>query len=130
MHPFAAALVNDPMPVEEALEMVGLSDKAGQYPGKMSGGEQQRVCIARAIAKRPEILLCDEPTGALDPENSVRVMKILQNLVKEQHIAVVMITHNTAFSCLADHCVTMGAGEIIEDIRQPFPQFADSLELR
>lgn len=126
----AASLVNNPMPVEAALTMVGLADKAGRYPGKMSGGEQQRVCIARAIAKRPQILLCDEPTGALDPENSIRVMKILQDLVKEQHIAVVMITHNTAFRCLADHCVVMSAGNIVEDVRQPFPRYADSLQLR
>ena len=126
----AASLVNNPMPVEDALTMVGLADKAGNYPGKMSGGEQQRVCIARAIAKRPQILLCDEPTGALDPENSIRVMKILQDLVKEQHIAVVMITHNTAFRCLADHCIVMSAGCIVEDIRQPFPRYADSLQLR
>ena len=126
----AASLVNDPMPVEDALAMVGLAGKAERYPGKMSGGEQQRVCIARAIAKRPQILLCDEPTGALDPENSIRVMKILQDLVKEQHIAVVMITHNTAFRCLADHCVVMSAGSIVEDVRQPFPRYADSLELR
>lgn len=126
----AVALVNNPMPVEEALAMVGLAEKASKYPAKMSGGEQQRICIARAIAKRPQILLCDEPTGALDPENSVRVMKILQNLVKEQHIAVVMITHNTAFSCLADHCIIMSAGQVVEDVRQPFPQYADSLQLR
>lgn len=125
----AASLVNNPMPVEEALALVGLADKADRYPKKMSGGEQQRVCIARAIAKRPQILLCDEPTGALDPENSVRVMKLLQDLVKEQHIAVVMITHNTAFRCLADHCVVMSAGNIIEDIHQPFPKYANTLEL-
>lgn len=126
----AAALVRDSVPVEDTLTMVALTDKANHYPGKMSGGEQQRVCIARAIAKRPQILLCDEPTGALDPENSLRVMKILQGLVKEQHIAVVMITHNTAFRSLADHCVVMSAGEIIEDVHQPFPCGADSLQLR
>lgn len=125
----ASSLVKNPMPEAEALDMVGLSGKAGSYPGKMSGGEQQRVCIARAIAKRPQVLLCDEPTGALDPENSVRVMKILQDLVKEQHIAVVMITHNTAFSCLADHCITMSAGMIVEDHRQPFPLYAEKLQL-
>ncbi len=126
----AASLVNNPMPVETALTMVGLADKAERYPGKMSGGEQQRVCIARAIVKHPQILLCDEPTGALDPKNSIHVMKILQNLVKDQHIAVVMITHNTAFRCLADHCIVMSAGSIVEDVRQPFPRYADSLQLR
>lgn len=126
----AASLVRDPEPPENALATVGLAEKAKQYPGKMSGGEQQRVCIARAIAKHPRILLCDEPTGALDPENSVRVMKILQNLVKEQHIAVVMITHNTAFRSLADHCIVMSAGNVVEDVRQPFPLYADSLQLR
>lgn len=126
----AASLVKDPMPVADALSLVGLADKASSYPGRMSGGEQQRVCIARAIAKRPQLLLCDEPTGALDPENSIRVMKILQSLVKEQHIAVVMITHNTAFRCLADHCIVMSAGAVVEDVRQPFPLSAADLQLR
>lgn len=126
----AAALVRDSIPAEDALGMVALAEKADHYPGKMSGGEQQRVCIARAIAKRPRILLCDEPTGALDPENSLRVMKILKGLVEEQHIAVVMITHNTAFRSLADHCIVLSAGEIIEDVHQPFPCSADSLQLR
>ena len=126
----AASLVKDPMSAEEALGMVGLADKADAYPGKMSGGEQQRVCIARAIAKRPALLLCDEPTGALDPENSIRIMKILQDLVKKHHTAVVMITHNTSFSCLADHCVIMSAGRIVEEYRQPFPLYAEALRLR
>ena len=126
----AATLVQKPMSTEEALAMVGLSDKADQYPGKLSGGEQQRVCIARAIAKRPQILLCDEPTGALDPENAVRIMNILCELAKEKHVAVVMITHNTAFRDLANHCIVMSGGRIVEDVRQPFPLSVNHLELR
>lgn len=125
----AAALVQNPIPTEEALAMVGLSDKADSFPDKMSGGEQQRVCIARAIAKRPQILLCDEPTGALDPENAFLVMNILCKLVKEKHISVVLITHNTAFRCLADHCIVMSGGRVVEDIRQPFPFKIDRLVL-
>ena len=88
------------------------------------------MCIARAIAKHSLILLYDEPTGALDPENAVRVMCLLQRMVKEDGIAVVMITHNTDFSVLADHSILISAGRIIEDTRQPFPMSADGLMLR
>ncbi|MBQ0110032.1 MAG: ABC transporter ATP-binding protein [Clostridiales bacterium] len=126
----AASFVKSPMSPIEALSYVGLEDKAAEYPGKMSGGQQQRVCIARAISKRSRILLCDEPTGALDPENSIKVMCLLQKLVKEEGIAVVMITHNTAFSVLADHYVLMSDGKVIEDTRQPFPMSAEELKLR
>lgn len=125
----ATSLVEEPMPVEEALALVGLAEKADRYPGKMSGGEQQRVCIARAIAKRPQILLCDEPTGALDPGNARLVMKTLTDLVRKQHMAVVMITHNTAFRSLADHYIVMSAGRIEEDVRQPFPLPVEMLSL-
>lgn len=125
----ATSLVENPMPIYEALALVGLEDKGKKYPGEMSGGEQQRVCIARAIAKRSSLLICDEPTGALDLKNSLTVISILQNLVKQHGIPVIMITHNPAFSVIADHYILMSDGKIEEDLRQPFPLSADKLKL-
>ena len=80
----AASLVNNSLSVIEVLKMVGLEDKAKKYPSQLSGGEQQRVCIARALVKQASIIICDEPTGALDTENALRVVRLLQKLAKEQ----------------------------------------------
>ena len=126
----AASLVKDPLPVSEVLEMVGLSDKAGSYPSQLSGGEQQRVCIARALVKRAKILLCDEPTGALDTENAASIIKILKNIAKNNAIPVVVITHNPSLVVLADHCITISNGMVVEDILQPFAFPAEALKLR
>jgi putative ABC transport system ATP-binding protein len=82
----------DPMPAEEALELVGLADRMDHFPSQMSGGEQQRVAIARAIAKRPEILLCDEPTGALDSKTGVQVLKALHGINDRFGMTTVVIT--------------------------------------
>ncbi|MBQ0099181.1 MAG: ABC transporter ATP-binding protein, partial [Firmicutes bacterium] len=90
----SASLVKDPLSTEEVLKMVGLQDKAKFYPSQLSGGEQQRVCIARALVKRAKLLLCDEPTGALDTENAKQIILILKHIAKEQKIPVVVITHN------------------------------------
>lgn len=126
----ASSLVEGAYPAKQVLDMVGLSSKAKNYPGQMSGGEQQRVCIARALVKKPKLLLCDEPTGALDTENAIRVMEILQNLVKQHNIPVVMITHNPDFSSLADHYILMSNGKIVEDFRQPFVADAKNLNIQ
>ena len=124
----AAALVRNPLSVDEVLDMVGLKDKKKSYPNQMSGGEQQRVCIARALVKNPKLLLCDEPTGALDTENSKIIIKILQEISKNQGLPVVVITHNPTLTILADHCITISNGTVINDAYQPFPLSADSLE--
>ncbi len=126
----AASLVQNPVPVEEVLQMVGMEKMADRYPSQMSGGEQQRISIARALAKRSEVLICDEPTGALDPGNSKKVVTLLTKLVREQGASVIMITHNPAFSVLADRLILMSGGAIVDDIRQPFPLSADVLNLR
>lgn len=126
----AASLVDDPVSVDEVLKMVGMENKADRYPSQMSGGEQQRISIARALAKGSRVLICDEPTGALDPENSKRIAILLTKLVKEQGVSVIMITHNPAFSVLADRLIMMSSGTIMEDIRQPFPLPAEILNLR
>ena len=126
----ASALVEDPMDIDEALRLVGMEEKADRFPTQLSGGEQQRICIARALVKRSSVLICDEPTGALDPENSKKIIILLTRLVKEQHVPVIMITHNPAFSVLADRCILMSGGTILEDIRQPFPLPAELLSIR
>lgn len=126
----ASSLVKDSLDALDVLDMVGLKHKANSYPLELSGGEQQRVCIARALVKKPKLLLCDEPTGALDTDNAILVMKILKNVSKKQGIPVVMITHNPSFIVLADHCITMSNGTIIDDYLQPFSLNPEDLILK
>lgn len=126
----AAAMVKDPLSLKEVFEMVGLSDKMNSYPGQLSGGEQQRVCIARALVKKAKLLLCDEPTGALDSKNAENIMRIPQHIAKEHHIPVVVITHNPQLSVLADHYLFMSNGKIENEFYQPFPISADNLTLK
>lgn len=124
----AASLVKDPLTVEEVLEMVDLKGKENDYPNQLSGGEQQKVCIARALVKHSEVLLCDEPTGSLDSKNAMQIMKLLQNLAKEKGIPVVVITHNPNFVVMADHYIRLLNGEIIEDTLQPFALKAENIQ--
>lgn len=98
---------------ERALELVGLAGRMGHFPGQLSGGEQQRVSIARAIAKRPKVLLCDEPTGALDFETGIMVLEVLRQLHKEQGTSILLITHNQEISRIADMVIRMRSGEIV-----------------
>ena len=125
----AAALAADPLPIETVLKSVGLENKEKSYPYQMSGGEQQRLSIARALVKRPSLLLCDEPTGALDTRNALNVVTLLQQLARQQQIPVVMITHNPAFSALADHCLLMSNGTIVEDRLRLFSLSAERLTI-
>ena len=101
-----------PMAAGQALELVGLADRAGHYPAQLSGGEQQRVAIARALAKNPKLLLCDEPTGALDDTTGKQVLKILQDLSREKGMTVVIITHNSAITEMADRVVKVKSGTV------------------
>lgn len=117
----AAALAKNKESSEDLLTQVGLKDRMTSSPSKMSGGEQQRVSIARALVKQPKILLCDEPTGALDTDNAKNIMKLLQNITHERNICVIMVTHNPEFIPLSDHYIEMKNGQIIQDIYQPFP---------
>lgn len=110
----ATDLVTSPMPAEEALKLVGLSDRKNHFPSQLSGGEQQRVAIARAIAKRPDVLLCDEPTGALDIHTGKLVLEAIQKVNKELGTLVVVITHNSAIAGLADRVIKMSDGQISE----------------
>ena len=125
----AASLVDNPLSAAEVLKMVGLENKASSYPSQLSGGEQQRVCIARALVKRAKLLLCDEPTGALDTENAMHVIRILKGIAKDQGIPVVVITHNPSLTVLADHCITISNGMVADDRLQPFALCAEDLRL-
>ncbi len=113
------ALVNEiarrPMPADEALALVGLSDRRDHFPAQLSGGEQQRVAIARAIAKNPELLLCDEPTGALDSATGVRVLEALTQVNRTIGATTLVITHNAAIREIADRVVRFADGRIIEE---------------
>lgn len=102
----------DPMPSLEALDLVGLADRANHYPAQLSGGEQQRVAVARAIAKQPGVLLCDEPTGALDSKTGVRVLETLAKANRELGTTVVVITHNVGISRMADRVLHFLDGRI------------------
>jgi putative ABC transport system ATP-binding protein len=105
-------VARDPIPAREALQMVGLSHRHDHFPAQMSGGEQQRVAIARAIAGNPSILLCDEPTGALDIRTSREILKLLLHFNKDLGKTLVVITHNAAICGIADRIAHIRDGEI------------------
>ena len=111
----AAQLCKNPIPAEEALSMVGLSERTANFPAQLSGGEQQRVAIARALAKNPELLLCDEPTGALDYVTGKFVLKLLHDLSRERHSTVIIITHNQAIAPMADRIIRIKSGRILSN---------------
>ena len=108
----AAQICKDPMPASEALALVGLSDRSANFPSQLSGGEQQRVAIARAFAKRPKLLLCDEPTGALDYATGKAVLKLLQDMCRNTGMTVVIITHNSARTAMADRVIRVKNGTV------------------
>ena len=106
----------DPLAPDEALALVGLADRAGHFPAQLSGGEQQRVAVARAIAKRPAVLLCDEPTGALDSTTGVVVLETIERVNAELGTTTVLITHNVAIAAMAERVVALADGRVV-DIR-------------
>lgn len=111
----ATEITRDPLPVGEILEAVGLGERKDHFPSQLSGGEQQRVSIARAVAKNPEILLCDEPTGALDFETGITILSLLRKVNREMGKTVIIITHNADIAYMADRIIKMRSGCIIED---------------
>ena len=113
-----AQIAADPLKPEDILERVGLKDHLNKYPFQLSGGEQQRVSIARALVKQPKILFCDEPTGALDESTAKEVLAILQALNETMKTTVLLITHNPSIAELGDHIIKMNSGEIVEVITQ------------
>ena len=109
----------NPMPAEEALSLVGLQARMDHFPSQLSGGEQQRVAIARAIVKRPEVLLCDEPTGALDYDTGKRVLEVIEKINRELGTTTIVITHNAAIAGMADRVLYLGGGRIQREERPP-----------
>jgi putative ABC transport system ATP-binding protein len=109
----------DPMSPEEALRIVGLSQRTNHFPSQMSGGEQQRVAIARAIAKRPEVLLCDEPTGALDVKTGITVLEAIEHVNLDLGTLTVIITHNAVIAGMADRVLHLSDGRVISEDRNP-----------
>jgi len=107
----------NPMDPAEALRLVGLESRMDHFPAQLSGGEQQRVAVARAIAKRPEVLLCDEPTGALDYETGKLVLEVLERVNREFHTTTAIITHNASVAGMADRVIRLRSGGIV-DIRR------------
>ena len=124
----ATQICKNPMDAQEALMSVGLEDRMNNFPSQLSGGEQQRVSIARALAKRPKLLLCDEPTGALDDNTGRTILKLLQRKCREDGITVVLITHNSAITPMADRVIRMGSGKIISDTINEKPLSVDEIE--
>lgn len=105
---------HNPMKPEEALEIVGLSERLDHFPAQLSGGEQQRVAIARAIAKNPDVLLCDEPTGALDSQTGIKVLEALQRVNRELGTTTAVITHNAGIADMADRVIQVSDGQITQ----------------
>ena len=108
----ASQLSKNPMDPAEVLGKVGLSERTNNFPAQLSGGEQQRVSIARALAKNPKLLLCDEPTGALDYETGKQILQILQDCSRERGMTVIIITHNSALTAMADRVIRVKSGHI------------------
>jgi putative ABC transport system ATP-binding protein len=110
-------IVANPMPADEALGLVGLGERLNHFPSQLSGGEQQRVAIARAIVKRPEVLLCDEPTGALDYATGKLVLEVIERINRELGTTAVVITHNAAIAGMADRVLYLGGGRIQREVK-------------
>ncbi|MEO8497663.1 MAG: ABC transporter ATP-binding protein [Planctomycetota bacterium] len=105
-------IAQNPRDADEVLELVGLTDRSNHFPAQLSGGEQQRIAIARAFAGNPELLLCDEPTGALDFETGKKVLRVLLDLNRQSGKTVIVITHNSALAQVADRVIHLRSGEI------------------
>lgn len=108
----AAQICKEPLPAQEVLCHVGLGERLNNFPAQLSGGEQQRVAIARALAKNPKLLLCDEPTGALDYVTGKNILKLLQDTCRRTGMTVVIITHNSALTAMADRVISIKSGTI------------------
>ena len=124
----ATELKKDALNPKEVLESVGLKDKEKNFPSQLSGGEQQRVSIARAVAKNCDIILCDEPTGALDYETGKGILALLSKEAKENGKTVIIVTHNSAIADMANHLIKMRNGKLIYDEYNPNPKRIEDIE--
>ena len=124
----AAEICRNPLDAATVLDEVGLGARRDNFPGQLSGGEQQRVAIARALAKNPKLLLCDEPTGALDYQTGKAILKLLQDTCRQKGITVVVITHNSALTPMADHVIHIKNGTVAETRQNPQPTPVEEIE--
>ncbi len=124
----ACEIVDDAADPETILREVGLSDRINNFPAQLSGGEQQRVVIARAVAKNPKLLLCDEPTGALDYNTGKQVLQILQDMSREKGATVVIVTHNAAIAPIADRVIYMRDAQVQQIVQNAQPQKIADIE--
>ena len=124
----ALQICRDPQDARKVMEEVGLGDRLNNFPAQLSGGEQQRVSIARALAKNPKLLLCDEPTGALDYNTGKAILKLLQNMCRERGMTVIVITHNQAIAPMADRLIHIKNGQVSQMELNEHPVSIDDIE--
>ena len=124
----AAQICPDSLDAEQTLCQVGLGERLGNFPAQLSGGEQQRVSIARALAKNPKLLLCDEPTGALDYKTGKQILQLLQDTCRKQGITVIIITHNSALAPMADRLIRFKSGRVESETVQQNPVPIETIE--
>ncbi len=124
----ANQISKNPLNAEQILEDVGLKERRGNFPSQLSGGEQQRVAIARALAKNPKLLLCDEPTGALDYQTGKAILKLLQDTGRKTGMTVIIITHNSALTAMADRVIKVRNGTVTSVTVNEHPQDISEIE--
>jgi putative ABC transport system ATP-binding protein len=124
----ASQICKDPLDAELVLKDVGLEERSLNFPAQLSGGEQQRVAIARALAKNPKLLLCDEPTGALDYLTGKSILKLLQDTCRERNMTVIVITHNTALTPMADRVIKIKNGKVSNMMTNDNPASVETIE--
>ena len=124
----ANQICKDPLDAVQILKDVGLEDRMKNFPSQLSGGEQQRVAIARALAKNPKLLLCDEPTGALDYQTGKAILKLLQDTGRQTGMTVIIITHNSALTAMADRVIRVKNGTVVSEVVNEKPQDISEIE--
>lgn len=124
----ASEIVEDAMDPEEVLTSVGLGDRINNFPAQLSGGEHQRVAIARAIAKKPKLLLCDEPTGALDFQTGKQILRVLQDMSRRNGATVIIVTHNAAIAAIGDRVIELRDGKVKRDEVNEHPRDISEIE--
>ena len=124
----ASQICKDPLDAAEVLKSVGLEHRLANFPAQLSGGEQQRVAIARALAKNPKLLLCDEPTGALDYNTGKAILKLLQDMSRQKGMTVIIITHNSALTAMADRIIQVKNGTVVSESINEHPVPVEEIE--
>jgi len=124
----ASEICKNPLDAKKTLEQVGLAERMNNFPAQLSGGEQQRVSIARAIAKNPKLLLCDEPTGALDYETGKNILKLLHEVCRQNKKTVIVITHNQAITRMADRVIHIKNGQVFSEEVNEHPEDVSLIE--